>query len=151
MQLTRRDILRFWVKVRISSNPKACWEWKAGKRGNYGAFKLNGKVIDAHCIAFALANGNITPECVCHTCDNPPCCNPFHLYAGTKKTNANDREVRGRQVHKPTRKCSEEGKAWCYICQACLPVEDFWKAKSTWNGLYSACKRHDNHAKNRKK
>jgi len=27
---------------------------------------------------------------ICHTCDNPPCFNPKHLYLGTAKTNRID-------------------------------------------------------------
>lgn len=37
--------------------------------------------------------------CVLHECDNPPCHNPRHLFLGTHKTNAEDRECKGRGVH----------------------------------------------------
>lgn len=33
---------------------------------------------------------------ICHKCDNPPCCNPLHLYAGSHSDNANDRTERNR-------------------------------------------------------
>jgi hypothetical protein len=51
----------------------------------------------AHRIAFKL-NGGVIPHghYVLHRCDNPPCCNPAHLFVGTQKQNLEDMRRKGR-------------------------------------------------------
>src|SRR5690349_6136897 len=94
---------RFWSKV-DRSRDDTCWVWKAGRdRAGYGQFWVydRGRSIGAHRIAYELINGPI-PEgmFVCHTCDNPPCCNPTHLFVGTPADNTTDRDQKGR-LHAP--------------------------------------------------
>lgn len=36
---------------------------------------------------------------ICHTCDNPPCCNPMHLFEGTRLDNVHDMRAKGRHEH----------------------------------------------------
>jgi hypothetical protein len=75
-----------------------CMEW-LGTRAFYGYGKtmFRGKTTTAHRKVWTLTYGEI-PEgmCVLHKCDNPPCCNPDHLFLGTHADNARDREAKGR-------------------------------------------------------
>src|SRR6266542_5251028 len=91
---------RFWARVDRSGGPNACWPWTGGriiKGSGYGQFILHGKHTTAHRAAFELTYGAVLPGMqVCHTCDNPPCCNPKHLWVGTPADNMTDRIRKGR-------------------------------------------------------
>jgi predicted XRE-type DNA-binding protein len=94
---------RLWAKINIGG-PDECWEWQAGRyKSDYGQFKLNGKVVRAHRVVWELVNKQLIPEgqCVLHSCDNPPCCNPTHLFLGNHQENMDDMIAKGRFVHQP--------------------------------------------------
>lgn len=88
------------LKEGTTVNPKTgCWEWKK----NFNSVTGYGKIqnVAAHRRSYELFHGSIPDGLwVLHKCDNPPCVNPDHLYAGTPTDNARDREERGR-VKKP--------------------------------------------------
>lgn len=97
---TEMESIYFWSKVRVLS-PDECWEWQGGRDwNNYGAFYKQGerrRPFKAHRFAFEDKNGPIPDGLViCHKCDNPPCCNPTHLFAGTYKDNMQDCSRKGR-------------------------------------------------------
>lgn len=55
---------------------------------------------NCHRVAYELAHGEIpSGMIICHTCDNPACCNPAHLWAGTNADNVHDRERKHRGKH----------------------------------------------------
>lgn len=94
------QISAFWSKVDIKGNKKECWEWKgARKPKGYGNVCVDKKTLMAHRVSFELANNMVIPNglMVCHSCDNPPCCNPSHLMLGTTSSNAIDMLIKGRQ------------------------------------------------------
>lgn len=100
---TRRSLAdRFWEKV-DKKGPDECWEWTASKFENgYGQIDTggkDGKNMKAHRVAWMLTNGPI-PEgkCVLHTCDNPGCVNPSHLFTGSNADNSYDMMQKNRQA-----------------------------------------------------
>lgn len=103
----------FWAKV---DQPKdGCWEWQGSLRNDgYGQFMMDGVQWGTHRLAYSLVVGQIPAGLlVCHHCDNPKCCRPDHLYAGTVSDNAGDRERRNRRpvrrgVDVPTSVLTEE-------------------------------------------
>lgn len=86
---------RFWAFVNQTND---CWIWISHlDRNGYGLIKWKHTNILAHRFSYELHNGEIPSGMfICHKCDNPSCVNPLHLYAGTAKTNAEDRTLRGR-------------------------------------------------------
>ena len=91
---------RFFAKL-APPTQSGCIEFM-GKRqnkgyGHIGSGGHKGRTLLAHRVAWELANGPIPDGLlVCHRCDNPPCCNPEHLFLGTKSDNALDQIGKGR-------------------------------------------------------
>ncbi len=75
-----------------------CWLWPgATARRGYGVAKIGGRTRTIHRAVFEMHHGPLRPGTqVCHRCDTPQCVNLNHLFAGTCRDNANDRQSKGR-------------------------------------------------------
>jgi len=94
--LNERDRMRFWTKVDRKSSSE-CWNWSGCGGGGYGCFTMMGVLYKAHRVVWSLFNGSPPLDmCVLHKCDNPPCCNPNHLFLGTRFDNMRDMVKKGR-------------------------------------------------------
>jgi len=88
---------RFWKYVDIDVTT-GCFNWIGGKtRGNYGEFNYNKKPQRVHRVSYIIHYGDIPDGLhVLHTCDNPSCVNPLHLFLGTNQDNMTDKCNKGR-------------------------------------------------------
>ena len=89
--------IRFWEKVPAPLGDE-CMEWTGHRnQSGYGQHGRDGKRWMAHRISYEMHNGPIPQGMqVCHHCDNPPCVRPDHLFLGTARDNARDRQNKGR-------------------------------------------------------
>jgi CENP-B N-terminal DNA-binding domain len=87
---------RFWARVdkhgpTIRPELGPCWLWLGNKdRQDYGMLKIDGVTVRAHRYSFYLHYSVWPVPCGLHHCDNPPCCNPAHVFEGTVSDNNKD-------------------------------------------------------------
>lgn len=99
-----------------------CWCFKGYRNrqgyGRIGVGPPRGTTVLAHRALYILEVGPIPAGLlVCHSCDNPPCCNPDHLFPGTVKDNQEDmsRKGRGRKTAKPTHEAEDPLLCFLYL------------------------------------
>lgn len=86
------------LHARLRRAPSGCLEW-TGAKANYGYGRIGdgSSYVRTHRLAWELEYGPIPPGInVLHHCDNPPCCEPTHLFLGTQADNARDMMAKGR-------------------------------------------------------
>jgi hypothetical protein len=101
----KEDVWQFILK----GGTNECWEWQRKRNHHgYGEFSIKHKSYRAHRIVYELTHNvelrsisqskpKIDDQLVLHSCDNPSCCNPRHLFLGTHKKNMEDMVKKGRR------------------------------------------------------
>lgn len=90
--------VRFWAYTEKRGEGE-CWPWIGGHGGrDYGRIMVHGRHYSSQVFAWMLANGGPFPEGMkgCHSCDNPLCVNPAHVWPGTQQQNVQDALIKGR-------------------------------------------------------
>ena len=102
-------VSRFWRLVDIG-DPGECWPWLGSLSKGYGEFFYGERIRPAHELALSFSTGEVRLSNLdtCHSCDNPPCCNPSHLRFDTRQGNVNDMIERGRAVMSGRKLTDEE-------------------------------------------
>jgi hypothetical protein len=91
----RNTETRFWT---LTERVGPCLIWKSTlDRNGYGRFTWDHRQRFAHRLAWLFSRGPIPNGMhVLHTCDNPPCVEPLHLFLGTQQDNMRDMLAKGR-------------------------------------------------------
>lgn len=121
---------RFMRKV---SKTMSCWNWEGSKlRKGYGSFNVNNTIVRAHRFSYSANKGPIPSGLfVCHTCDNPSCVNPEHLFLGDNMANMRDAKAKRRLVGQRKTHCihgheytaentvfQRDGRRYCRKCKS---------------------------------
>lgn len=129
-----------------------CWVYQGFRqRLGYGDISYRGVNQRAHRVAYKLWKGEIPAGLdILHKCDNPPCCNPDHLKAGTAKENALESRDRKRHYTSSKTHCvrghafaengrvRSDGRRVCDLCEK----DRYRRYKETVPGPSNALKTH---------
>jgi hypothetical protein len=96
-QLKQKLLSRIEIVAGPLSTP--CWEWMGARTNNKGEIWWKGKVLLTHRASWEVHRGPIPKDMlVAHRCDNPPCCNPDHLFIASQKDNIRDCIAKDRRA-----------------------------------------------------
>lgn len=113
--IKRTTLERFLALTDRTGGPNACHPWTAARtESGYGVFHVDGRQVRATRWILGHLRGRPleSHEFACHHCDNPPCCNPAHLYVGDAAANARDREERRQEKWIPA--VARERATWTH-------------------------------------
>lgn len=119
-----------WAKVE-RRGPNECWPW-IGKSwtvdgrgrldigGEEGVYAPRAAYLSANPDSIQLRDDGTDQNDVLHTCDNPSCCNPAHLFVGSHTQNMQDKVSKGRSpdfrgARGPRAKLTAEDVFWIRI------------------------------------
>lgn len=97
---SEEDTKRVFFQTIVKDKKTNCWVWTGAASKGYGWIRYKQKSIMAHRYSYLIHKGQFDKtKCVLHKCDNPPCCNPDHLFLGTRADNRKDCIAKGRAVY----------------------------------------------------
>lgn len=101
--------------------PNGCWLKMRGlTRKDYGQINVAGKIRRAHIVAHEYWVGPVPDGLfVCHSCDNPACIRPDHLFLGTAQDNTDDMMSKNRSKGS---NCRHSKRMWSKTdpCKPCI-------------------------------
>ncbi len=88
----------FFKQISTEDHIDNCWIWVGHRnKQGYGRLRVKRKDWVSHRYSWTIYNGDILSGlCILHRCDNPPCCNPDHLFIGTHQDNSKDMVIKKR-------------------------------------------------------
>lgn len=89
---------RLWSRIAITADPERCWLWEGANADGYGVMRFKKQKYRATRAVWLVVHGELPKLHMLHKCDNPPCCNPNHLYEGTDADNSKEMVERNRQA-----------------------------------------------------
>ncbi len=93
------SLAKFWQHITVLNGDR-CWLWSGRTApGGYGIFSIGRLYYRASRImVFIVTGSDPGPLWALHSCDNPPCVSPFHLFIGNHIDNMNDAVHKGRMA-----------------------------------------------------